>query len=231
MGYPVAPQRPCTTYSCQQASRLFPAESSDQAVLLHHANPLLLLGMVNMQDASEADVPRGRHYIHLIVAAGYLPAVRGDIPIGQRTRHSLRIQRHADLSGLIWLHLDLGPAHQPFGRLVCARGQSEVNLRDLSTRTRTSIRDRTAHSYSPGAVARLGFHLELGVGEARIGESVPEREEWLDSQLVVAPVANTEAFTQGGHAAASPSILPRRGDPGFSVAPWVGDRQLHPPGD
>ncbi len=40
----------------------------------------------------------------------------------------------------------------------------------------------------------------MGVGEARVGEPVAEREERLDSELVIAAVADTEAFTEMGDA-------------------------------
>src|SRR5438128_4561498 len=97
-------------------------------------NALLLLGMVDAQGAGETDVPRGGPHIHLVVAARYLPTAGGDIPIGQRTRRGLRVQRHTDLLSLPWLHLDLGPAHQSLGRLARAGRQSKVDLCNFGSR-------------------------------------------------------------------------------------------------
>src|SRR5436309_11299963 len=108
-------------------------------------------------------------------------------------RCGVRVQRHVDLPGLARLQLDLFPAYQPFGRLARACRQAEVDLRDLGARTCTAIRELEAHLYGPGSAGRLRYHLELRVREAGVREPVAEREEWLDPQLVVAPVADSEA--------------------------------------
>src|SRR6266699_4680035 len=116
-------------------------------------------------------------------------------------------------------------------RLARAGRQSEVHLRNLGTHTSTGIGDREAHLYVPGAIGRLGFHLELGIGEAGVGESVAEREERLDPELVVAPVTNTEALAVVGDEAVSASILLRSGNRGVVIATRKSDRQLTRRGD
>src|SRR6266487_2798772 len=150
---------------------------------------------------------------------------------GEWTRRGIRVQGHSDLLGLARLQLDLCPAHQSLRRLARAGRQSEVHLRNLGTHTSTGIGDREAHLYVPGAIGRLGFHLELGIGEAGVGESVAEREERLDPELVVAPVTNTEALAVVGDEAVSASILRRLGNRGVVIATRKSNRQLTRRGD
>src|SRR5260221_248864 len=99
----------------------------------------------------------------------------------------IRVQGYSDLLGLARLQLDLRPAHQSLGRLTRAGGQPQVDLRDLGSHPCSGIADGETHLDELGAVSGLGFHLELGVGEARVGESVAEREERLDPRLGVSP--------------------------------------------
>src|ERR687885_163635 len=70
-------------------------------------NLLLLLSLMDAQATSETDIPRRGPDVHLIVAAGYLPAVGVNTPIGQRTRRGLGVQRDGDVPGLLGLQLDL----------------------------------------------------------------------------------------------------------------------------
>src|SRR5437660_1639635 len=95
---------------------------------------VLFFRVVNVQGAGEVDISRGGPHVHCVIAARSLPTPGGDIPIGQRTRRGLRVQRHTDLLSLTWLHLDLGPAHQSFGWLIRAGRQSKVDLCHLGTR-------------------------------------------------------------------------------------------------
>src|SRR5713226_6258379 len=155
---------------------------------------VLLLSMLDTQRTSEANVSRGGTHVHLVVTTRYLPAVRGDVPVRQRPRRGVRIQHYAHLPRLAGPHLNLRPSHQPFGRLTRIYRQAEVDLRDLGTRPRTSIRNREAHSYGPGAIGRLGFHAKLGIREARVGKPVAEWEKRLDAELVVASVANAQTL-------------------------------------
>src|SRR2546425_284915 len=192
---------------------------------------MLLPSTVDAQGAGEADVPRGGSHVYLIVAARRLPAVRIDVPVRQRMRCGVRVQGHSNLLGLAWCQLDFRPAYQPFERLARACRQSEVHLRNLGTHTSTGIRDCEAHLHVPGAIGGLGFHLELSVGEAGVGEPVAEREERLDPALVVAPVADTEALAVGGDGAVWASILLRWGNRGVVIATRKSERQLTRRGD
>src|SRR5215475_12368874 len=97
-------------------------------------NPLLLLGLMDAQGTCETDVPRGGSYVHLVVAACYLPAARLDIPVGEWVRRGLWVQRYADFLGLARLQLNLRPAHQSPGRLAGPGGQAKVDLCNLGTR-------------------------------------------------------------------------------------------------
>src|SRR5260370_12056776 len=156
---------------------------------------------VDKQGGGETDVPRGGSHVYLIVAARRLPAVGIDIPVRQRMRCGVRVQGYSNLLGLAWCQLDFRPAYKPFERLARACRQSEVQLRNLCTHTSTGIRDREAHLHVPGAIGGLGFHLELSVGEAGVGEPVAERGERLDPELGVAPVAGIAALASGGDGA------------------------------
>ena len=141
-------------------------------------------------------------------------------------RRGLRVQRYSDLPCLARLQLDLRPAHQSPGRLAGAGGQAKVDLCNLGTRTCTSIREREVHLYGPCAVSRLGFHMEPVIGKARVGESIPEREERLNPELVVAPVADSESLTEVSDEVVSASILLWRRDRGALIATREGNRQL-----
>src|SRR5207245_4942911 len=63
------------------------------------------------------------------------------------------------------------------------------------------------------------------VGEARVGEPVPEREERLDSELVVAAVADAEALAEAGDFLC-PGVLRRLRDRGIALTARESDRQL-----
>src|SRR5437588_8393548 len=143
----------------------------------------------------------------------------------------VRVQGYSDLLGLARLQLDLCPAHQSPGRLACAGWQPQVDLRDLGSDPRSGIADGETHLDEPGAVGGLGFHLELGVGEAGVGESVAEREERLDPELVVAPVTDTETLAVVGDEAVSASILLMSGHRGVVIALRKSDRELTRWGD
>src|SRR5260370_18141226 len=110
---------------------------------------------------------------------------------------------HINSLFLPWLYLSPGQTPEPLRRLARVCRQSEVDLCDLGTSTRTGIRDCKAHPQCSRSATRLGLHLEPGVHEAGIGEPVSEREERLDAELVVAPVADTEALAVAGNEVAS----------------------------
>src|SRR6266567_7751429 len=129
----------------------------------------------------KADVPRGGTHVHLIVTARYLPRIDADIPIGQRTRRSVRVQHDAHFPGFAWLQFYSYPAYQPFRRLARTDRQAKIDLRDLSTRPFTDILDFKAHTYRPGAIGGFRFNLELRIREGRVGKPVAKRKEWLDS--------------------------------------------------
>ncbi len=141
-------------------------------------------------------------------------------------RRGLGVQRYSDLPGLARLQLDLRPAHQSPWRLAGAGGQAKVDLCNLGTHTSASIGDFETHPYGSGVLGRLGFHMELVIGKARVGESMPEREERLDPELVVAPVADSETLAVVGDEVVSPGILRRLGDRGALIAARERDRQL-----
>src|SRR6184192_1577888 len=112
--------------SCMDAS---PSEGvCHVAVLLIREQYERASGQLDTQGAGEADVPRGGTHVHHVIAMGYLPAVRVDVPGGQRTRGGMRVQHYTDLLGLARLHLDIRPAHQSLRRFSCARWQAEVDL-------------------------------------------------------------------------------------------------------
>src|SRR5437868_305144 len=75
--------------SCMDAS---PSEGvCHVAVLLIREQYERASGQLDTQGAGEADVPRGGTHVHHVIAMGYLPAVRVDVPRGQRTRGGIGV--------------------------------------------------------------------------------------------------------------------------------------------
>ena len=77
----------------------------------------------------------------------------------------------------------------------------------------------------PGAVGCLRFDPELGIGKTGIGESVAEREERLDPELVVASIADSGTLGKVGYECVR-GVLRRLRNRGVTIATWESDRQL-----